>query len=63
MSWLATMIRPYAAGDLAPPPSGSHRVYRGGSFYGVSSYCRCAYRGRNWPGNRYVYLGFRAALR
>ncbi|MBN2008050.1 SUMF1/EgtB/PvdO family nonheme iron enzyme [candidate division KSB1 bacterium] len=38
-----------------------YRVVRGGSFYGVRSFMRCAYRYRNQPHNRSFNLGFRVA--
>ena len=40
---------------------GVHRVFRGGSWYGVARYCRCACRYHNAPGNRVNSLGFRCA--
>ena len=40
------------------------RVFRGGSWGGLASVCRAAYRDRGRPGyrNRYRYLGFRVGL-
>jgi formylglycine-generating enzyme required for sulfatase activity len=48
--------------DPPGPNSGSYRVYRGGSWYYSAGHCRSAYRDRNSPGNRYIFLGFRLAL-
>jgi len=39
----------------------SDRVIRGGGWYGSARICRSAGRGGGSPGNRYYYLGFRAA--
>ncbi|WP_302309056.1 formylglycine-generating enzyme family protein, partial [Odoribacter laneus] len=39
--------------------SGSHRVRRGGGWGTVARYCRVSYRGRDMPGSRDYYLGFR----
>ncbi|MEA3278939.1 MAG: formylglycine-generating enzyme family protein [Pseudomonadota bacterium] len=41
------------------PGSGSYRVVRGGSWGNVAGDCRSAYRGRDGPGRRGDYLGFR----
>ncbi|MBK8877311.1 MAG: SUMF1/EgtB/PvdO family nonheme iron enzyme [Haliscomenobacter sp.] len=41
--------------------TGSDRVLRGGSWYGVPQLCRVAGRLSNTPGNRYNYSGFRLA--
>ncbi|MBF0623692.1 MAG: formylglycine-generating enzyme family protein [Magnetococcales bacterium] len=43
------------------PSSGSYRVYRGGSWYYVARFLRCAVRGYDVPGPRRGYLGFRLA--
>ena len=54
----------YASSPPADPPGApgaSHRVIRGGSWYGDPGYCRPAYRGRYTPGYRYDDLGFRVA--
>ena len=41
------------------PSSGSKRVWRGGSWYDYSSYCRAAYRGGDFSSLRYGNFGFR----
>ena len=41
------------------PNWGSHRVLRGGSWYGDASYCRVAYRTINFPSFTYFNSGFR----
>jgi formylglycine-generating enzyme required for sulfatase activity len=53
--------------DGAPPDGrawieggdSSYRVVRGGSWSDIPRNCRSAYRGRNTPGNRNYYIGFR----
>ncbi len=47
--------------DPTGPASGSHRVYRGGSWGGLPLRCRSAYRSLD-PGIRGFGLGFRLAL-
>ena len=42
--------------------SSSNRVNRGGSWYGITSYCRVAYRYGNGPSYRNNNLGFRLVL-
>ena len=39
--------------------SGSHRVFRGGSWHNLADYCRSAFRGNFSPGGRDNDLGFR----
>lgn len=48
--------------DPSGPPSGSHRVYRGGGWGRDAIYCRAAFRGMLAPGVRVNFLGFRLAL-
>jgi formylglycine-generating enzyme required for sulfatase activity len=43
------------------PTSGSHRVYRGGSWLLDAESCACPFRARYHPGLRDVNLGFRLA--
>lgn len=42
--------------------SSSYRVYRGGSWNGIATYCRVAYRYVNSPGYRDYSIGLRLAL-
>jgi formylglycine-generating enzyme required for sulfatase activity len=46
----------------AGPPSGSYRVYRGGSWNIDARYCRVTYRRGVYPEDRYLSLGFRVTL-
>ncbi len=48
--------------DPGGPPTGSHRVFRGGGWNVVAGGCRSAYRDHFVPGFRYFNLGFRASL-
>jgi formylglycine-generating enzyme required for sulfatase activity len=60
--WVQDWYGAYAAdavSDPQGPSAGSHRVVRGGSWYGYASYCRSALRGRGAPGDRNDNLGFR----
>jgi len=60
--WVQDWYGPYTAGaavDPAGPSSGSHRVYRGGSWGHSAKGCRSAFRSNLPPGLRYAYLGFR----
>ena len=43
------------------PVSGSVRVLRGGSWYGLASYSRVSYRFRSVPSDWYYFIGFRLA--
>jgi formylglycine-generating enzyme required for sulfatase activity len=63
--WCADWYGDYAASperDPAGPPEGSGRVFRGGSWKYLGRNCRSALRCSHGPGERYDYLGFRAAL-
>ena len=44
------------------PDSGSHRVFRGGSWYWGAWFCRSSFRYHDSPGYRNFTLGFRLAL-
>lgn len=45
--------------DPAGPSSGSDRVLRGGSWYGLAMYCRVSFRYNNTPGDGSIIYGFR----
>jgi formylglycine-generating enzyme required for sulfatase activity len=61
--WCSDWHENYAGGgatDPRGPPSGSHRVFRGGSWDYTAEICRSAYR---WPGPWFFdSCGFRLAL-
>jgi uncharacterized repeat protein (TIGR02543 family) len=44
------------------PNSGNDRVNRGGSWSSNAAGCRTSFRGADFPGLRYSYLGFRVAM-
>jgi formylglycine-generating enzyme required for sulfatase activity len=48
--------------DPQGPERGTHRVWRGGSWFNLGRYCRAAYRNRDTRGNRYHNFGFRVVL-
>ena len=48
--------------DPTGPASGSVRVDRGGSWFGVASVCRSAVRDGGWPSYTHSSLGFRVVL-
>ena len=48
--------------DPRGPSSGSYRVFRGGSWFSLARYCRCAFRNCNSPGDEDFSLGFRVSL-
>lgn len=50
------------ATDPTGPSSSSYRIFRGGGWGGVDRFCRSARRGKEAPGARYDYLGFRPAF-
>jgi formylglycine-generating enzyme required for sulfatase activity len=45
--------------DPTGPKTGSYRVYRGGSWLDPEKNCRAAYRGFDFPVNRFYNVGFR----
>jgi len=62
--WCADWYGDYPTGSQTNPTgptSGSYRVIRGGSWYGLPTYCRVASRSYNAPGNRINDVGFRLA--
>jgi len=48
--------------DPTGPASGETRVYRGGCWNHEATYCRSAFRGNSWTGERALHLGFRVSL-
>ncbi len=50
-----------ADGSAWESPTGSYRVFRGGSWLSYAGYCRSANRGGYSPGARSISLGFRLA--
>jgi len=50
------------ATDPSSPASGTHRVGRGGCWFGEAIYCRSAHRDRGTPGGKSAYTGFRVVL-
>ena len=48
-----------ALNDPAGPASGSYHVFRGGSWLDATKNCRHAYRGFDFPVNRFYNVGFR----
>jgi serine/threonine-protein kinase len=53
----------YASGHTSPPPGGSDRVLRGGSWGDPARFCRSSYRSGLAPSIRSGFLGFRVVLR
>jgi formylglycine-generating enzyme required for sulfatase activity len=65
--WCEDSYGPYPQGDAIDsdpkgPPSGEHRVLRGGSWRGTPGYCRSAYRLRDLPTFRHDRIGLRVVL-
>jgi formylglycine-generating enzyme required for sulfatase activity len=62
--WCLDSFASYPAGAVTDPfvTNGPTRVVRGGSWYGVSYYCRSAYRFFNSPVISDFYFGFRVVL-
>ena len=60
--WVGDRFGDYPGGtvtDPSGPRTGSYRVDRGGSWYGIARICRSADRFRDSPGVRFNNLGFR----
>jgi len=62
--WVNDRYGNYSAGaqtNPQGPSSGIDRVYRGGSWYGSSNFCRASARGGSVPGVSSFLIGFRVA--
>jgi len=60
--WCWDWCGAYPAGsatDHEGAASGSFRMFRGGGWDQSAGFCRSAFRGGNFPGTRYYFLGFR----
>jgi formylglycine-generating enzyme required for sulfatase activity len=53
----------YGQGDFSPPPTGTMRVARGGSWQDDARGCQCATRGKNLTTAKQETMGFRVVLR
>jgi formylglycine-generating enzyme required for sulfatase activity len=63
--WTADWHAAYASDaqtDPKGPHEGTHRVLKGGSWYGAPTSCRASYRSRVKPGYRGSNVGFRIVL-
>jgi hypothetical protein len=63
--WCRDWYAPYPGGEVTNslgPPSGSNRVFRGGSWSFGAALCRSASRFNGVPGYRDYLVGFRLAL-
>ncbi len=60
--WYSSSYTSYDTNNPTGPLSGSSRVFRGGAWSNVASYCRVAVRNYFSPGNRTCGLGFRVVL-
>ena len=60
--WYDTYSSSAQTDPTGPTTDTGTRVFRGGSWIGNASYCRCAYRSSGAPSNRYNDLGIRLAL-
>ena len=62
--WTEDRYSSYGTTDFTGYESyNSDRVFRGGSWNINAQYLRSAFRGRNSPGNRFDFVGFRLLLR
>jgi formylglycine-generating enzyme required for sulfatase activity len=57
--WYGTPYGQPTTTNPTGPGSGSHRVLRGGYWYNVAGYARCADRYHGYPYGGYAYIGFR----
>lgn len=57
--WYTDSYVSYESNNPVGPSSGEKRVFRGGGWGDIASYCRVAFRYCDYPGNRHVILGFR----
>ena len=55
------LLREVTGKGSAGPPTGTVRVFRGGSWYDAASLCRSAFRYWDVPTYRDYFLGFRVA--
>ena len=63
--WCSDWFNSYPTSAQTNPKgsaSGSYRVFRGGSWYYISRYCRSAFRNGYYPNNSNNSLGFRIVL-
>jgi formylglycine-generating enzyme required for sulfatase activity len=63
--WCQDWYGPYPGGSLTDPKgpaTGTHRVWRGGSWFYIGRYCRSARRFNHLPTYVYEGLGFRVVL-
>ena len=63
--WCQDWYGSYSSGSQTNPTgpsSGSYRVFRGGSWYNDTEYCRVSYRYNDYPGSRFNDLGYRLCL-
>jgi uncharacterized protein (TIGR02996 family) len=59
--WLGSYPRRHVT-DPQGPPTGVDRVLRGGAWYNIPGYCRCAFRRGHAPDTRDSQVGFRLCL-
>lgn len=57
-----TNSTPHGIIDPQGPEDGKDKIYRGGSWFDVSGFCRSAFRGKTNPHDRSDHLGFRIVL-
>jgi formylglycine-generating enzyme required for sulfatase activity len=62
LDWYGDRYPGGAVSDPRGPATGIHRVFRGGGWDYLASYCRSAFRNRVGPARGKEYLGFRVVL-
>ena len=65
IEWCQDWYGSYPTGAVtnpSGPSSGSYRVIRGGSWVNEARFCRSAFRGGCFPGNRHADVGFRLVV-